>query len=396
MTCGGRAPAAASESDARNLAIDNDMNTDQINTSGCEQCGAPLANRMMPCASCRARSTPSYGAMVPTLTVRLNETRPLPPRRLPARRVWSPSRALANPYATIEEAVVVQSAYRRLREPLVLAASALVVASAVYAGFIHSSDEGVEGEPVAVSGAVKRPSVAPPVVAMERLAAVSSVRSAAEVAAPRGEPAPTPSVAVAAASPRSLPVSSSTASRAPASPSASPSLAARRVAPAAPVVSTAATPAATTIAIASAQPKPVPSAPPPLTAEEKARADLSRHLRAARASLQNNNLSATKVRVAAAMVVQPQSREAQNLRAAINTREQQRDALLSLARGCGYIARWDCVSRNAGSALEIDSSSREARHLVTLAMQESALASVQAVESEPSPAPDTRDINAHH
>ncbi|MDR6468817.1 MULTISPECIES: hypothetical protein [Paraburkholderia] len=161
-------------------------------------------------------------------------------------------------------------------------------------------------------------------------------------------------------------------------------------------MSTAATPAATTIAIASAQPKPIPSAPPPLTAEEKARADLSRHLRAARASLQNNNLSATKVRVAAAMVVQPQSREAQNLRAAINTREQQRDALLSLARGCGYIARWDCVSRNAGSALEIDSSSREARHLVTLAMQESALASVQAVESEPSPAPDTRDINAHH
>ncbi|WP_408636825.1 hypothetical protein [Paraburkholderia sp. RL17-368-BIF-A] len=161
-------------------------------------------------------------------------------------------------------------------------------------------------------------------------------------------------------------------------------------------MSTAATPAATTIAIASAQPKPIPSAPPPLTAEEKARADLSRHLRAARASLQNNNLSATKVRVAAAMVVQPQSREAQNLRAAINTREQQRDALLSLARGCGYIARWDCVSRNAGSALEIDSSSREARHLVTLAMQESALASVQAVESEPGPAPDTRDINAHH
>lgn len=394
MTCGGRAPAAASESDARNLAINNDMNTDQINTSGCEQCGAPLANRMMPCASCRARSTPSYGAMVPTLTVRLNETRPLPPRRLPARRVWSPSRALANPYATIEEAVVVQSAYRRLREPLVLAASALVVASAVYAGFIHSSDERVEGEPVAVSGAVKRPSVAPPVVAMERLAAVSSVRSAAEVAAPRGEPAPTPSVAVAAASPASSSTSLPAAS--PARASASPSLAARRAASAAPVVSTAATPAATTIAIASAQPKPVPSAPPPLTAEEKARADLSRHLRAARASLQNNNLSATKVRVAAAMVVQPQSREAQNLRAAINTREQQRDALLSLARGCGYIARWDCVSRNAGSALEIDSSSREARHLVTLAMQESALASVQAVESEPSPAPDTRDINAHH
>lgn len=394
MTCGGRAPAAASESDARNLAINNDMNTDQINTSGCEQCGAPLANRMMPCASCRARSTPSYGAMVPTLTVRLNETRPLPPRRLPARRVWSPSRALANPYATIEEAVVVQSAYRRLREPLVLAASALVVASAVYAGFIHSSDEGVEGEPVAVSGAVKRPSVVPAIAAVERPTPVSSVRSAAEVAAPRGEPAPTPSVAVAAASPASSSTSLPAAS--PARASASPSLAARRVAPAAPVVSTAATPAATTIAIASAQPKPVPSAPPPLTAEEKARADLSRHLRAARASLQNNNLSATKVRVAAAMVVQPQSREAQNLRAAINTREQQRDALLSLARGCGYIARWDCVSRNAGSALEIDSSSREARHLVTLAMQESALASVQAVESEPSPAPDTRDINAHH
>jgi hypothetical protein len=178
---------------------------------------------------------------------------------------------------------------------------------------------------------------------------------------------------------------------------ASSSLSARRTAPAVSAAAAiSAAPAASGVAIASAQAKRNPGATPPITAEEKARADLSRHLRAARASLQENNLSATKARVAAAIAVQPQSRDAQNLRAAVNTREQQRDALLSLARGCGQIARWDCVSLNAGSALGIDSSSKEARHLMTLAVQESALASARTIEPAPEAAPDTRDINLHH
>jgi hypothetical protein len=92
----------------------------------------------------------------------------------------------------------------------------------------------------------------------------------------------------------------------------------------------------------------------------------------------------------------------------LNTREQERDALLSLARGCGYVGQWKCVSRTAGDALQIDSSSKEARHLATLAMHVSMLQITPAVESSaettsaPEPAvtrapdPDTNDPATHH
>ena len=56
-------------------------------------------------------------------------------------QIWNPSsRALVNPYAVLEEPVVAVSAYQRLRQPLVLGASVLVVTSAVYLGFIHGND----------------------------------------------------------------------------------------------------------------------------------------------------------------------------------------------------------------------------------------------------------------
>jgi hypothetical protein len=317
--------------------------------------------------------------MVPTLTVRLTDARPPKARRLPMRRVWDPSRALANPYAVVEDAAIVQSTYQRMREPLALAASALIVASAVYVGFIQSKDSDEDVEPLTVSGAISRQKSVTPVLAVQRPETAAPARSTAVTAAPRSDMAPTLPTALTA----ELPASSS--------------LSARRTAPAVSAAAAiSAAPAASGVAIASAQAKRNPGATPPITAEEKARADLSRHLRAARASLQENNLSATKARVAAAIAVQPQSRDAQNLRAAVNTREQQRDALLSLARGCGQIARWDCVSLNAGSALGIDSSSKEARHLMTLAVQESALASARTIEPAPEAAPDTRDINLHH
>ena len=77
------------------------------------------------------------------------------------------------------------------------------------------------------------------------------------------------------------------------------------------------------------------------------------------------------------------------------SREQQRDALLSLARGCGYIARWTCVSHNAGTALQIDSSSKEAQRLMTLAVRETEL-NPPPVEPAPEPAPDMRDVISHH
>ncbi|WP_429324948.1 hypothetical protein [Paraburkholderia sp. GAS348] len=134
----------------------------------------------------------------------------------------------------------------------------------------------------------------------------------------------------------------------------------------------------------------------PISPADKLLADVSRNLRAARASLQANNLSATKTRLAAAIAAQPDNRDALRLRATVHTLEQQRDALLSLARGCGYIGRWTCMSRDAGIALQIDSSSKAAQRLATQAMRESELQIEPPIDAAPEQLPDTRDVIAHH
>lgn len=122
------------------------------------------------------------------------------------------------------------------------------------------------------------------------------------------------------------------------------------------------------------------------------------YLRAARINLQANNLSAAKARLAAAIAVQPDNRDALRMRATVRTREQQRDALLSLARSCGSIGQLTCVSRDAGTALQIDSSSKEARRLATRAIRESELQIAPPVDAAPAPErlPDTRALIAHH
>ncbi|WP_147440713.1 hypothetical protein [Paraburkholderia sp. RAU2J] len=134
----------------------------------------------------------------------------------------------------------------------------------------------------------------------------------------------------------------------------------------------------------------------PISPADKLRADASRNLKAARASLQANNLSATKTRLAAAAAAQPGNRDAQRLRSAVHTREEQRDAFLSLARGCGYVGHWTCVSHNASNALEIDSSSKEAQRLLTMATQRSELQIPPPVEAPPEPPPPPRDLLTHH
>ena len=231
------------------------MNTDTVNNWECESCGAPLADRTTPCPSCRARSVPSFGALVPTLTVRLDDARPMRTHRVRMRRVWSPSHALANPYATIDESLASPSAQQRLRVPLALAASALVVASTVYVGFIYNGDSADENEPVGVSGAIRQQKIVPPTTAPILFPAASSAQSAvvASAAAPRAEPAPAPRP-------------SSTASAA-TLPAASPLLA-RRGAPAVSVTSSVspATPASSNAVTLSAQAKRDPGTPLPLTA----------------------------------------------------------------------------------------------------------------------------------
>ncbi|WP_176379103.1 hypothetical protein [Paraburkholderia youngii] len=139
----------------------------------------------------------------------------------------------------------------------------------------------------------------------------------------------------------------------------------------------------------------------PLTLADKQRADAERNLKAARGYLQRGNLSATKARLAAAITAQPDNRDARRMRAQVSTLEQQRDALLSLARGCSNVGRWECASHNANEALRIDSSSKDAQRLVSLASHESAWQTIppsawQTVEPPAEESHALRDLLRHH
>ena len=384
----------------------SDFTSDQHDPLRCGHCGVPLAGRFTPCPSCHRRPVDSFGARSappPSLKVPLkdplDDPQPLVDSRLPTRKIWNPSsRALVNPYEFIEEPVVAVSAYQRLRQPLVLGASVLVVTSAVYLGFIHSNDSEV-GTPIAVSGKVqhaKRP-------AARRHSAEAHGRCRAAVRAchpaetrdhrrpeaccRRRPRSPPPS---SRRSPRPRPLPSHQSPRPPSPPRDPRPCVRRRFRHRPPTP-----PLSRRVASVGPEAKRNPggqSGNPP----DQPRADVSRHLRAARADLQQNNLSATRARLAAAIAAQPDNRDALNMRSTVSQREQQRDALLSLARGCGYIARWTCVSHNAGTALQIDSSSKEAQRLVTLAQRETELQMPPPAEPAPEPPPDTRDVAIHH
>ncbi|WP_245841373.1 hypothetical protein [Paraburkholderia ribeironis] len=293
----------------------------------------------------------------------------MPATLWPVRRSWRPtSRALVNRYEVIEECVARPSLYQRLRQPIALAASMLLATSAVYLGFIYRHDVRV-GTPIAVSGKVQMQQAKPSMAASQKPARAATPQPSAELAL-RPAPLRSPLGTLPAAAPT---ISTNAA------------LPARRRA----------TPPATPGAMSA-------SASVPADPADKLRADLSRHLNAARANLQRNNLSATRTRLAAAIAVQPDNRDAQHMRSALSTREQERDALLSLARGCSYVAHWACVSRNASDALQVDASSKEAQRLVTLAMQASELqqvappVEVQRVTPPVEQASDARNLMTHH
>ncbi|CAE6824386.1 hypothetical protein R69749_03696 [Paraburkholderia domus] len=331
----------------------SDVNSDQHDYPQCEHCGAPLAGRFTPCPQCNARPVDSFGARItlpPPLKVPLENTQPMLPARLITPRIWRPSsRELTDPYAVTKESPVTAPVSQRLRQPLVLGASVVIVASAVYLGFIHSNDS-VDGTPIAVSGKVKSQNAKPPVAVAQRSLPAFVAQRPVRPTPVRTPPTPPP--------PSTLPA-----------------------------------PGRTVTASAEAKHNPggQTSKPP-----DKPRVDASKQMRAARANLQQNNLSATKARLAAAIAVQPDNPEALRLRAAVAEREQQRDALLSIARGCGYIARWACVWHKAGDALQLDSSSKEAQLLVSLALRESELASSWPPASAPEATPEERSISISH
>ncbi|MBC8736787.1 hypothetical protein F6X40_08165 [Paraburkholderia sp. UCT31] len=131
----------------------------------------------------------------------------------------------------------------------------------------------------------------------------------------------------------------------------------------------------------------------PLTQADKQRADAERNLKAAHGYLQRGNLAATRARLAAVTTAQPDNRDARSMRAQVSTLEQQRDALLSLARGCSNVGHWECASHNANEALRIDSSSKAAQRLVALASHESAWQTMQPTAEESRA---LRDLLRHH
>ncbi|MBB5462720.1 hypothetical protein [Paraburkholderia sp. Cpub6] len=131
----------------------------------------------------------------------------------------------------------------------------------------------------------------------------------------------------------------------------------------------------------------------PLTQADKQRADAERNLKAAHGYLQRGNLAATRARLAAVITAQPDNRDARSMRAQVSTLEQQRDALLSLARGCSNVGHWECASHNANEALRIDSSSKAAQRLVALASHESAWQTMQPTAEESRA---LRDLLRHH
>ncbi|WP_321945538.1 hypothetical protein [Paraburkholderia sp. J10-1] len=96
-----------------------------------------------------------------------------------------------------------------------------------------------------------------------------------------------------------------------------------------------------------------------------ARADVARNLASARASLDKNNLGPARSAINAALAEQPGNGNALQMQAELTSREDQRDSLLGYARLCARDGRWLCAWHNAGHALTVDSSSGEARAILS-------------------------------
>jgi hypothetical protein len=96
-----------------------------------------------------------------------------------------------------------------------------------------------------------------------------------------------------------------------------------------------------------------------------ARTDVARNLATARASLDKNSLAPARKSIASALASQPGNGSALQMQAELASREQQRDSLLGYARLCAREGQWVCAWHNAGHALTVDSSSSEARELLS-------------------------------
>jgi hypothetical protein len=96
--------------------------------------------------------------------------------------------------------------------------------------------------------------------------------------------------------------------------------------------------------------------------------DVPDSLRAARASLAQNNLSDAKAATNAALAREADNEDARDLQRDIAAREQRRDTALQGADRCASERAWGCVQRQASDALAIDSSSARAQSLLERAI----------------------------
>src|SRR5579864_6946457 len=168
------------------MAMLSDITPDEHDPPQCGHCGAPLAGRFTPCPSCNARPLGSLGARSappPPLKIPLADSEALFKPQLPVRKIWRPSsRALIDPHYVADEPQLAAPVTQKLRRPLVMGMSLVVVTSAVYLGFIHTNDDEIS-PPIAVSGKVTTQNVKPP------SAIALAPRSAPVFAAQRPAPA---------------------------------------------------------------------------------------------------------------------------------------------------------------------------------------------------------------
>jgi hypothetical protein len=127
----------------------------------------------------------------------------------------------------------------------------------------------------------------------------------------------------------------------------------------------------------SSQPQPNPAAPaadtrtPSVTPKPRVMPqykDVPDSLRAARASLQDNNLSDAKAAANAALAREADNDDALAMQRDIAAREQRRDGALQSADRCANERAWACVQQQASEALAIDASSLHAQSLLERAI----------------------------
>lgn len=102
------------------------------------------------------------------------------------------------------------------------------------------------------------------------------------------------------------------------------------------------------------------------------RAEVARNIASARASLDKDNLEPARGAIMNVLAVQPGNGSALQMQADLASREHERDALLGYARLCEREGQWTCMWENAGRAVSMDTSSAEAKWLLSHAMVEHA------------------------